>query len=460
MVGPPSLHTALLRAMNRMNRMRYTTTQYSQRAAERRRKFFPVFWLLAAAAVFLLHQTDGLPGFVLLLGFLEAEAEGLGICVFGAMHFKDAYKNKTVLITGHTGFKGSWLSEWLLMLGAKVAGYSIKPPTAPSHFEATGLGEHLAADVRNDVRSLEHVQEVLRQTRPDFVFHLAAQPLVRTSFAEPRLTVETNVVGSLNVLEAVRRENRSCTVVMITTDKVYENVEWLHAYRETDPLGSSDPYSASKACADLLISSYQQSFFHRRSPDDPMIAVAAARGGNVIGGGDWAKDRIVPDSVRSLAENRSITVRNRSATRPWQHVLELLSGYLHLGAELSHAVEGRNEERLNLLCSAFNFGPNITSNRTVEELVQEILKHWPGEWEDFTEPGAAHEAGLLNLNTDKAYHCIGWHPQWNFEETVRHTVDWYRQYYSRRNPDPEFVRELTQRQIHEYADGLSYKEQG
>lgn len=264
--------------------MRSLTNTYNYRTAKRYGLVSFVFVFLAIAAVFLLRKPDGLLNAGLLLGLLETETESWGICLLGTMYFKNAYKNRTVLVTGHTGFKGSWLSEWLLMLGAKVVGYSVEPPTVPSHFEALGLGGYLAADMRDDVRSLEHFQAALRQHQPDFIFHLAAQPLVRTSFAKPHLTIETNVVGSLNVLEAVRRENRSCVVVMITTDKVYENVEWLHAYRETDPLGSDDPYSASKACADIIISSYQQSFFNKRSPDNPVIAVAAARGGNVIGG--------------------------------------------------------------------------------------------------------------------------------------------------------------------------------
>lgn len=379
--------------------------------------------------------------------------------LFGMMSFGDAYKGKTVFVTGHTGFKGSWLSEWLLMLGANVVGYSMEPPTEPSHFESIRLNERLKDDMRGDIRSLDSLQAALRKHKPDFVFHLAAQPLVRRSFNEPHYTIETNIIGSMNVLEAVRLENRSCVVVMITTDKVYANVEWTYAYREIDPLGSDDPYSASKACADILISCYRQSFFSKgmTDPRTPLIAVAAVRGGNVIGGGDWAKDRIVPDSIRSLAGNKKIAVRNRRATRPWQHVLELLSGYLHLGAEISRAMEHRDHKRFQLLCSAFNFGPHITSNKTVGELVQEILTHWSGEWEDFTEPVAGHEAGLLNLNTDKAYHILGWQPQWRFEETIKHTVEWYRQYYQTIQPDPASIRKLTQRQIFLYAENLNYR---
>lgn len=375
------------------------------------------------------------------------------------MSFGDVYKNKTVLVTGHTGFKGSWLSEWLLLLGANVVGYSlVEPPSEPSHFAALKLGENLTDDVRDDVRSLAALQAVIQRHKPDFIFHLAAQPLVREGFNAPYYTVETNVMGSLNVLEAVRRENSNCIVIMITTDKVYENVEWLYAYRESDPLGGHDPYSASKACADIIVSSYQRSFFG--GPDnisaDSCIAVASVRGGNVVGGGDWAMDRIVPDSIRSLAANRAIPVRNKKATRPWQHVLELLSGYLHLGSEIFGAITQKDHERLQALCSSFNFGPHITSNKTVEELVQEVLKHWSGEWADFTEPGASHEAGRLNLTIDKAYHTLKWQPRWNFEETIKHTVDWYRQYYRTARPEPASMRELTRQQILSYVEGLHY----
>lgn len=301
------------------------------------------------------------------------------------MVFGDVYKGKTVFITGHTGFKGSWLSEWLLLLGANVVGYSLEPPTEPSLFAAVQLNERLTADIRGDVRSLDTIQARISKHTPDFIFHLAAQPLVRKAYDEPYETFETNIMGSLNVLEAVRRENRNYIVIMITTDKVYENVEWEYAYR--------------------------QSFFSNRQdiPGAPIIAVASVRGGNVIGGGDWAEGRIVPDWMKSLARNQIISVRNKSSTRPWQHVLELLSGYLHLGAEIFGALTHQKFERLTALSSPFNFGPHITSNKTVEDIVQEILKHWPGDWEGLTEPDVRHEAGRLNLTIDKAYHTLGWH---------------------------------------------------
>ncbi len=375
------------------------------------------------------------------------------------MNFGKIYEGKTVFITGHTGFKGSWLCEWLLLMGAEVVGYSLDVPTEPSHFAALQLGDRLKADIRGDVRHLDTLQMALDKHNPDFIFHLAAQPLVRRAFDEPCYTVETNVLGSLNVLEAVRRRNQNCIVIMITTDKVYENVEWVHAYRENDTLGGHDPYSASKVCAEIIISSYQRSFFSNDQPlpESPTIAIASVRGGNVIGGGDWAKDRIVPDSIKSLACSESISVRNRHATRPWQHVLELLSGYLHLGSEICHALAAQNQERLTELCSPFNFGPRLASNRTVEELVEELLIHWSGDWDDFTEPDAKHEASKLNLTIDKAYHTLGWQPQWTFEQTIEQIVEWYKGYYQAEPSEPALVQALTQRQILAYAEGLDYR---
>ena len=378
------------------------------------------------------------------------------------MHLEKAYRDKTVLLTGHTGLKGSWLCEWLTMLGANVVGYALPDrPTTPSHFEELGLGKRLGkeGDKRADIRSLESVRHVIADVRPDYVFHLAAQPIVRVSFDEPHTTVETNLMGSLNVLEAIRQVSRGCIVIMITTDKVYENAEWMYAYREDDVLGGLDPYSASKACAELVISSYRRSFFDRRllDPEQRPIALASVRGGNVVGGGDWAVDRIVPDCVRSLSTRKAIPVRNRHATRPWQHVLELLGGYMYLGALIDEALDHSGErdlERLRALCSCFNFGPHITSNRSVEQLVLAILDHWPGEWIDLTNPDEKHEAGMLNLTIDKAYHVLGWQPLWGFDETIRQTIDWYFKFYEAAKRTPELVADLTRNQIRAYDEGL------
>lgn len=340
-----------------------------------------------------------------------------------AMAFANIYKGKRVLLTGHTGFKGSWMAEWLLSLGAEVTGFALPPPTTPSLFDQLGLAKRLR-HIEGDVRDLVAVRAAVAEACPDFVFHLAAQPLVRLSYEQPVETYAINVMGTVNVLEAVRLAARPCTVVAITTDKCYENKEWVNSYREEDPMGGYDPYSSSKGAAELVIASYRRSYFS--SPDSP-VKLASARAGNVIGGGDWALDRIVPDCIRALQRGETIPVRNKIATRPWQHVLEPLSGYLWLGAVLSSPQVSGLKFQASTYASAFNFGPALASNRTVAELVQEILKHWPGEWADKSDPNAVHEAKLLNLATDKAHHFLGWTPAWPFAGTIEHTVGWYRQ---------------------------------
>jgi CDP-glucose 4,6-dehydratase len=370
--------------------------------------------------------------------------EGLAVNAFG-----DHYRGRRVLVTGHTGFKGAWLTEWLLALGAEVSGLALPPPTQPALFEQLGLAGRLAHH-EGDVGDLPTVQRVVTRAAPEFIFHLAAQPLVRRSYAEPVETYRTNVMGTVNLLEAARLAGRPCTVVCITTDKAYENREWLHGYREEDPMGGHDPYSSSKGAAELVISAYRRSYFS--APSSP-VRVAAARAGNVIGGGDWAKDRIVPDCIRSLRAGEAIAVRNPASTRPWQHVLEPLSGYLALGAQLAAAQAG-DPARSERLHGAFNFGPTLASNRTVGDLVTEILRHWPGRWEDRREPGAVHEASLLNLATDKAHHLLAWRPVWDFATTIRHTVDWYRA----QTADPSQATEFTRRQIQ--AFGLDAQNQG
>ena len=343
------------------------------------------------------------------------------------MSFANTYRGKRVLITGHTGFKGAWLAEWLLSLGAEVTGFSLPPPTTPSLFDQLGLAKRLR-HIEGDVRDLASVHRAFAASRPGFVFHLAAQPLVRLSYEQPVETFSANVMGTAHVLEAARLHSdpsRPCAVVAATTDKCYENREWVHSYREEDPMGGYDPYSASKGAAELVIAAYRRSFFP--AADGP-VRLASARAGNVIGGGDWALDRIVPDCIRALADGRTIPVRNKIATRPWQHVLEPLSGYLWLGAALAATAPQARAFKFpaSVYASAFNFGPALSSNRTVAELVQEILKHWPGRWEDRSDPNAPHEAKLLNLATDKAHHLLDWSPAWQFQETIRHTVDWYR----------------------------------
>jgi len=335
-----------------------------------------------------------------------------------------AFSGRRVLVTGHTGFKGAWLSEWLLSLGAQVTGLSLPPPTEPSLFIQLGLESRLQHRV-TDIRDAEAVARVVAETEPEFTFHLAAQSLVRLSYEKPVETYAVNVMGTIHVLEALRALRRPSVAVMVTTDKCYENREWVHGYREEDPMGGHDPYSSSKGAAELAIAAYRASFFEGM---DRRVAVASVRAGNVIGGGDWALDRIVPDAMRALGKGEPIRVRNPRSTRPWQHVLEPLGGYLELAARLDAAQQAdqTEQERLGVLRSGFNFGPPLTSNRPVSDLVGEILKVWPGEWLDESRPGALHEAKLLNLATDKAYHLLGWQPRWDFADTIRRTVAWYR----------------------------------
>ncbi len=342
--------------------------------------------------------------------------------------FGDVFRGRTVWLSGHTGFKGAWLTEWLLQLGATVHGFALVPNTEPALFDQLGLASRVNHEI-DDIRDLDRVRQSIEHSQPDFVFHLAAQPLVRLSYSEPVATYATNVMGTVHVLETLRNLRKPCAAVLVTTDKCYENTEWVHGYRETDPLGGYDPYSSSKAAAEIAIAAYRRSFFQNHP-----VRIASARAGNVIGGGDWATDRIVPDCVRALEKGAPIPVRNKVATRPWQHVLEPLSGYLWLAALLT---------RNPAVASAFNFGPTHESNRTVAELVQEILKHWPGRWQDKSDPKAVHEAGLLQLSTDKANSLLGWSPVWNFPMAVERTIQWYR--------EPKQKHELTVAQIADYS---------
>lgn len=351
--------------------------------------------------------------------------------------FSDFYKGRRVLVTGHTGFKGSWLCEWLLSLEATVAGYALDPQEHELLFDQLGLGARLAEDHRADLADLEKLAKVVDSFRPEVILHLAAQPLVRLSYEQPLETFATNVMGTANVLEAVRKSGIACTVVCVTTDKCYENREWDRPYHEEDAMGGHDPYSASKGAAELIIASYRRSFFQ----NGERVRVASARAGNVIGGGDWALDRIVPDCIRSIRAGESIAVRNKVATRPWQHVLEPLSGYLQLAASLA-GVEG---EAVGQLASAFNFGPDPESNRSVEDLVIEITQHAGGEWHDASDPNAVHEASKLNLAIDKADELLAWKPTWDFAATARETAAWYEAEAKSEDPGA-----LTRSQIQHY----------
>ena len=335
--------------------------------------------------------------------------------------FSNSYAGKKILITGHTGFKGSWLSAWLLKLGGNVAGISKDIPTNPSIFEELELSEKIQHFI-GDVRDLKLVRQVVDEVKPDFVFHLAAQAIISTSYLDPIDTMSTNIMGTMNVLEALRNYDNSCTVIMITSDKCYDNVEWVWGYRETDRLGGKDIYSGSKGCAELVIKSYAHSFFS----DNTTIRIGIGRAGNVIGGGDWAKDRLVADCMREWSQKRSVEIRSPAATRPWQHVLEPLGGYLHLGDKLSRAPELHGE--------AFNFGPRSNKNHTVLELLNELSQIWGySKTEDaykVTDNLPFKEAGLLKLNCDKALSRLSWEASLDYKDTARFVGEWYKKYYS------------------------------
>jgi CDP-glucose 4,6-dehydratase len=329
----------------------------------------------------------------------------------GLALFNNIYNTKRVLVTGHTGFKGSWLTLWLSELGAEVAGISLAPEIVPSHWGLLGLG---ATDYRVDIRNYSAVESALKQFQPEIVFHLAAQPLVLRSYKDPIETWSTNVMGTANILEVCRHTSSVKAVVQITTDKCYENFELSRGYHEEDRLGGHDPYSASKAASELIAASYRKAFFDQ----DAQVLLATARAGNVIGGGDWSENRLIPDLVRATAQGISLEIRSPSSTRPWQHVLESLSGYLLLGQKL---LLGQQE-----VAGPWNFGPKPEGNKSVSEVLTMIQKYWKGvRWH---EVGGCqlHEAGLLYLNSNKAFSKLNWKPVWSFEKTIEHTVVWYK----------------------------------
>lgn len=339
------------------------------------------------------------------------------------MAFNNCFKGKKIVITGNTGFKGSWLTVWLLKMGAEIVGISKDIPTHPSLFEELELGKKIQHHYIN-ICDKSAMNVVIQDAKPDFVFHLAAQPIVSISYDDPLSTFETNVMGTANVLECLRSLTNPCIAVMITSDKCYDNVEWIWGYRETDALGGRDPYSASKGAAELVIKTYYHSYF---SKPDSKVTVIPVRAGNVIGGGDWALNRIVPDCVRAWSATDSVKIRNPHSTRPWQHVLEPLGGYLRVAE-----VAAGNPGKLN--GEAFNFGPNASQNHSVIELLEKIRSYWHFE-DNFSafeiEPSNKfHEAGLLKLNCDKALALLQWNPVLNFEETARFTGTWYDHYYN------------------------------
>ena len=353
--------------------------------------------------------------------------------------FNDIYKNRKVLVTGHTGFKGSWLCAWLLTLGARVAGFSVDFLKEPSHFMELDLSQHIK-HYQGDIRNLQQFKSVMLEFQPEIVFHLAAQSLVRFSYQKPIDTFTTNALGTLNVLEATREIDSVRAVVIITSDKAYRNFEWEWGYRESDILGGEDPYSASKACAEMIFYSYVRSYFSE--PDS--VRIATARAGNVIGGGDWAEDRIIPDCIRAWSNNKELILRQPNATRPWQHVLEPLSGYLWLASCLYNENQKINGQ-------SYNFGPNNLTNYSVETLIRSMHEYWPNaKWKIAADAkNNYHEYALLKLCCDKALTDLRWHAVLDFKETVQFTSEWFHQYYQSNLIN---VFQLTTDQIQKYSD--------
>ncbi len=355
------------------------------------------------------------------------------------MGLLNSYKDRKVLVTGHTGFKGAWLSIWLHQLGADVIGISLDPRTEKDVFVLSGIG-NLIRDYRADIRNLDLIMDIVKKEQPEVLFHLAAQPIVIDSYNDPVYTFETNVMGTVNMLEAFRKSDSLRTGIFITTDKCYENREQDYAYKETDPMGGHDPYSSSKGAAELIISSYRRSYF---SVGDKKIA--SVRAGNVIGGGDWSPYRLMVDIVRSIESGQPVIVRNPSATRPWQHVLEPLGGYLLLGERM---IRGDSFDE------AWNFGPEDKNTISVKELIELIINEFgKGKWIDISENKKFHEANLLALDITKARHKLGWHPVLNIDQTIKYTVDWYKEYQTKK------VLDLCVRQINDYLNKWIYNQE-
>ncbi len=348
---------------------------------------------------------------------------------------ENIYKGKKIFLTGHTGFKGAWLLKTLNILGAEVKGYALDPKTSDDLFQLIE-GNKLCHSVIADLRDKKRLEAEMISFQPDYVFHLAAQPLVRLSYEIPSETFEVNVIGTANVLDCVKKISKKCSVILITTDKVYHNNEWVYPYRETDRLGGYDPYSASKACAELLIDSYRNSFFNVNEYDLHKKGIGVARAGNVIGGGDWSKDRLIPDIVRSLILNESIIIRNPKSVRPWQHVLEPIIGYLLLGMNLS-------EDPIKF-SQAYNFGPQAQDALSVKQMLDLVIEFWgSGTYKVEKDINKTHEAVLLKLDINKVADQLNWKPKMNAKETVRFTLDWYRQF----SLDKEEISNFTTKQI-------------
>lgn len=346
------------------------------------------------------------------------------------------FKGKKIIVTGHTGFKGSWLVSWLKILQANVLGIGLEPITNPSHFDVLGLKNKVDNNYL-DIRDNKSVKELIMTYQPDFVFHLAAQSLVKKSFKDPLETWTTNLVGTVNILDGLRFLRKNCVAVIITSDKCYDNVEWTWGYRENDRLGGDDPYSASKGSAELAIKSYIKSFF---SSNTSNVRIGSARAGNVIGGGDWAENRLVPDCIKAWSSGKSVNIRNPNATRPWQHVLEPLSGYLTQAMAMKDSISLHGE--------SFNFGPSSDQNESVKNLVDEMSNSWEQvKWNNVSKDNdGPHESELLKLNCDKALHSLNWKANLSFLETVKMTIDWYKSFYNKSS----FDENITYNQIEKF----------
>lgn len=352
--------------------------------------------------------------------------------------FDNFYKGKKVLITGHTGFKGSWLSIWLHQLGAEVIGIALDPFSERDNYVLSGIKDKIT-DIRGDIRDGTFLKEIFQKYQPEIVFHLAAQPLVRLSYDIPVETYETNVMGTIHVMEAIRVTESVKIGIMITTDKCYENKEQIWGYRENEPMGGYDPYSSSKGAAEIAIASWRQSFFNPKEFLKHQKSIASVRAGNVIGGGDWALDRIIPDCIKALEDGNSIDIRSPKAIRPWQHVLEPLSGYMHLATKIW------NEP--TKYCEGWNFGPKTESIATVWDIASKVVQNYgKGELKDLSDPNALHEAKLLMLDISKAKFELGWEPRMNIDQTIELTIDWYKRYRT------EDVYSLCLEQIENYVN--------
>ena len=348
------------------------------------------------------------------------------------------WKNKNVLITGHNGFKGSWLSLWLLKMGAKVSGVSLKPSDKINLYDNLCISSEINEYIC-DITNSNLFEEIVLRIKPDIVFHMAAQPLVKKSYKEPKYTWEVNVIGTINLLESLRKLNNKCIAIFITTDKVYKNVNLKYAFREEDALGGFDPYSSSKASCELAITAWRNSFLNF-SEHQQNIMISSVRSGNVIGGGDWSEDRIVPDLIRSILSNRPLNIRNPNSVRPWQHVLDPLSGYILLAEKYSD--EKVNQKELY----ALNFGPLISSNQTVSSLVNKAFSIWKGSWIDSTSVNEFYESDDLRLSIDKSFRVLGWQPRWDFDKTLEKTISWYKSFYK----DPSKARWYCENDIEQF----------